>query len=212
MELADTIALLDHLQVARVAVIGTSRGGLVGMLMSAMHRDRMAGLMLNDIGSALDMEGLLRIRSYIGKTVVFENFAAAADMLKQQNVGFHNLADEAWLAFARRLFRPVPGGVVADYDPALAATFVSFDDIKAGRASDVRKIYSTTAGMPVSVLRGANSDLLSSATVAEMQTHNPDLDATTVADRGHAPFLDETESVAAISRWLQRVDENEGLR
>ena len=100
------------------------------------------------------------------------------------------------------------GSATLSYDPALANGFASAEDIAAGRISQIWDLFAATGGMPLSILRGENSDLLSAATVAEMQLRNPGLEATVIARRGHAPFLDEPGSKAAIQRWLKRVDAN----
>ena len=209
VELADIIGLLGFLRIDRVAVIGTSRGGIVGMLMAALHRDRLAGLLLNDIGPALEPAGLLRIRTYIGVEVEFDSWGAAIASLRSSNPGFESLAADEWLAFAQRVFKTANGLPRINYDPALGNTFPTAEEIKTGSIATLWEIFNCTAGLPVSILRGEHSDLLSSATVEAMKQMNADLDATTVSNRGHAPFLDETESMMAISHWLARVDANE---
>ena len=208
VELADTITLLDHLKLDRVAVIGTSRGGIVAMLMGALHRPRLAGVLLNDVGPRLEAAGLLRIRSYLGVRASMNSWDAAVAGLKRTNPGFLNLSDEAWHAFAHRLFVDRNGVPELDYDAGLAQTFPSLDEITAGKAAELWELFNSLKGLPVSVLRGENSDLLNAETVWEMKSSVEELDATTIPDRGHVPFLDETESTSAIRRWLMRVDEN----
>ena len=209
IELADSVSLLNFLNVPRVAVIGTSRGGIVGMLMAALHWDRLAGLLLNDIGPELEPAGLLRIRTYLGVQREFGSWDAAIAGLKFNNPGFESLTANVWRAFAGRLFKEVNGLPCLDYDLALANTFPTVEEISAGQIANLWEIFACTAGLPVSILRGEHSDLLSSATVAGIKQKNTDLDATTVAHRGHAPFLDEPESKQAIVRWLGRIDANE---
>ena len=209
VELSDVIALLNSLKIDRAAVVGTSRGGIVGMLMAALHRDRLAGLLLNDIGPEIEPAGLLRIRTYLGVQTRFGSWDEAIAGLKLNNAGFESLDADEWKAFARRVFKVVNGLPRIDYDPALATTFPTVEDIEAGRVAPLWEIFACVAGLPVSVLRGEHSDLLSSAAVEEMKRRNEKLDATKVPNRGHAPFLDERESRDAIKRWLPRVDENE---
>jgi pimeloyl-ACP methyl ester carboxylesterase len=206
VELLDMIALLNFLKVDRVAVIGTSRGGIVGMLMAAYFCDRLAGLFLNDVGPALESAGLLRIRSYLGVRREFASWETAVANLKSGITGFESLAEDEWLAFAQRVFKPVDGLPQADYDLTLAQTFPNVEDIEAGRVATLWELFSSIEGLPVSVVRGEHSDLLSPATVEAMKQINASMDATVVPNRGHAPFLDETESKEAIVRWLERVD------
>ena len=209
MELADTVLLLQELGIDRVAVIGTSRGGIVGMLLAVLHADMMAGLFLNDIGPVLDPGGLLRIRSYLGVTPDYRNWTQAVDGLKKANPGFKEMMDEDWLNFAQRVFAADEDVPRLDYDANLTKNFPTAKDISEGHVPDLWELFSGVGDYPLSVLRGENSDLLSEATVREMKRLKPQLDATTVANRGHAPFLDEPESRDAIGRWLLRVDENE---
>jgi pimeloyl-ACP methyl ester carboxylesterase len=208
VELADTIALLKQLEIERSAVIGTSRGGIVGLLMAALHPEKIVGLMLNDIGPVLETAGLLRIRSYLGVDVRYPNWEQAIDGLKQSNVGFHSLFPDEWRAFASRVFKTAKGKPRIDYDPALARNFPSHEDIAEGRIPKLWELFAATNAMPVSVLRGEHSDLLSVPTVEDMRQQNLHLDATTVMNRGHAPFLDEPESLDAMARWLTRIDAN----
>jgi pimeloyl-ACP methyl ester carboxylesterase len=212
IELTDMIGFLIILKIDRVAVIGTSRGGIVGMLMAALHRDRLAGLFLNDIGPELEPAGLLRIRTYLGVRTKFASWDAAIASLKLSNVGFESLTANEWHAFAQRVYKPVNGLPCADYDMGLADTFPTTEEIKAGGVASLWELFACTAGLPVSVLRGEHSDLLAPATVTRMKEMNVGLDATTVSNRGHAPFLDEMESNEAILRWLGRVDAQENGR
>jgi pimeloyl-ACP methyl ester carboxylesterase len=209
IELSDMIGLLSFLKLDRVAVIGTSRGGIVGMLMAALHRNRLAGLFLNDIGPELESTGLLRIRTYLGVQTKFGSWDAATLSLKSNNPGFQSLTADEWKAFARRIYKSVNGVPCTDYDMALADTFPTVKDIKAGRVASLWDLFGNTEGLPVSVVRGEHSDLLASATVTGMKEMNAGIDATVISNRGHAPFLDEMEAKEAIVRWLERVDTHE---
>jgi pimeloyl-ACP methyl ester carboxylesterase len=205
-EAADTLAVLDRLGVPRFAVIGTSRGGIVAMVMAARALERMAGVLFNDIGPRIDKAGLLRIRSYLGTDPRFAGWDEAVAALKSANPGFTDLTEEAWHAFARRVYREDEGRPRADYDAALALNFPSSEDIAQGKVPELWGLFEMLRPLPCLVLRGEHSDLLSAGTVAEMQTRHPALAAATVPRRGHVPFLDEPESLAAITDWLAAVD------
>jgi pimeloyl-ACP methyl ester carboxylesterase len=209
IELADTILLLRKLNIERVAIIGTSRGGIVGMLMAGLQPEMLAGLFLNDIGPVLDAPGLLRIRSYLGVDPHCADWEQAMNGLRKSNPGFKDMTQADWLRFAKRVFASDGDVPRLDYDVGLVKTFPTVDDVSAGRVPQLWELFSAIGDLPISVLRGENSDLLSDATVTEMKRVKPQLDATVVANRGHAPFLDEPESHAAIMRWLLRVDVNE---
>jgi pimeloyl-ACP methyl ester carboxylesterase len=212
VELGDALRLLDELNVRRVAVIGTSRGGLIGMVMAAGAKDRLAGLAFNDIGPAIDAAGLIRIRNYIGPSQALPSWEAAVAALKATNPGFRGLSEAQWLAFARRVFRNEAGLPRPDYDMALAETFPSAEAIASGKLGDSWPLFDAIGPLPALVLHGENSDLLSAATVAEMQARHAGLAAVTVKDRAHVPFLDEPEALAAIENWLAAVDAAETAR
>ncbi|MEQ1519865.1 MAG: alpha/beta hydrolase [Aestuariivirga sp.] len=209
IELVDVISLLSFLKIDRVAIAGTSRGGIVGMLMAAFFRDKLAGLFLNDVGPELDSAGLLRIRSYLGVQREFSSWEMAIANLKSTNTGFESLGSNEWQAFARRVFKTENGLPRIDYDPALLQTFPTVEDITAGRVANLWEFFGKIEGLPVSVVRGEHSDLLSAATVAAMKQKITALDAATIPQRGHAPFLDETLAKDALARWLARVDAKE---
>ncbi len=205
VELADTISLLDHLGIARVAVLGTSRGGLVGTLMAGVQRHRIAGLFLNDIGPKLEKKGLLRIRSYLGVPLAVATFEDAARALKAMNPGFKGMTEKEWLAFAYRVYRDDHGAPRLDYDPKLADTSPTSALIELGLPT-AWPLFQALQGLPCALLRGANSDLLSKRTVTAMQKILPDLAVTHIPKRGHAPFLDELDARHAIAAWLRCVD------
>ncbi len=207
VELGDVISLLDGLKIGRVALLGTSRGGIVAMLMAAMFKDRLAGIFLNDIGPRLEAPGLLRIRSYLGVRSNFKTWDEAVEGLQRSNPGFEKLTEAEWASFARRVFRVVDGSLRPDYDLALANTFPTAEDIEAGKVAELWEVFAQLQDLPTAVLRGENSDLLSAETVREMKEINKTLKATLVPDRGHAPFLDEPHSRHAIDHWLESVDD-----
>ena len=200
VELADAIRLLDLLAIQRAGVIGTSRGGLIAMLMGSAHPDRLSGVVLNDIGPVIEREGLLRIATYLGRDSV-HSWNDAVSSLKDTHPGFSMSADQ-WLSFARRLFRDDGGVPRLDYDLRLAQTFPSRQAIERAEGPDFWPFFESLKSLPVTVLRGENSDLLSAATVAEMARRHPGLRAVTIKDRGHPPMLDEAESIAAIREWI----------
>ena len=197
-ELADAIALLDLLALPSVCVIGTSRGGIVAMLMAARHPARISGAVLNDIGPRLETDGLLRIATLLSQHRSFSSWQEATASLKATNPGISGLSEEDWATFAHRVFKEESGCLVADFDPRLAETFPSIEDIRAGRIAELWEPLAALKEKPCAVLRGQNSDLLSHATVQRMATIHPRLLCVTVENRGHVPFLDEPECLAAV--------------
>lgn len=199
IEAQDALALMDHLGVARAAVIGTSRGGLIAMLLAATARARLAGICLNDIGPVIEQPGLARIFDYVGRPLAARSRAELAAALARTMTGFANVPDARWLDEARRQSIETPDGLHLTYDPALREAFL---DALKGPPVDGWPLFDACAGLPLALIRGANSDLLSVETTAEMRRRRPDMILAEVPGRGHVPFLDEAESLAAIHAFL----------
>ena len=199
-EAQDALALLDHLGIARTAILGTSRGGLIALVLGQLAKPRLTGVCFNDIGPVIDPAGLQRIGQYVGMRPAARSVQDYADRLARANPGFANVPADRWLAEARRQVRASPDGVEITYDPALRDGFLA--GLKAP-AIDLWPLFDALDGIPLAAIRGANSDLMSAATLAEMQRRRPDLIAATVPDRGHVPFLDEPESLAALAAFVK---------
>ncbi|MGY6410660.1 MAG: alpha/beta fold hydrolase [Alkalilacustris sp.] len=197
-EAADVVALLDHLGLDRVAVLGTSRGGIIGMVLAATARDRLAGLCLNDVGPDLAPAGLEAIRGYVGVQPTVRTHAEAAAAMEGRLTGFRDVPPERWLAEARTHFRQTARGLELTYDPALREAF----EAAMATPVDMWPLFDACAGLPLALIRGANSDLLTPETVAEMQRRRPDMILAEVPDRAHIPFLDEPESLRVVHRFL----------
>lgn len=205
VETGDALALLGHLGLESVAVIGTSRGGIVGMSMAAGAPGSVAALVLNDVGAVIEMRGLLHILSRLDRAPRDADFDAAAERLFAENRGhFPSVPFERWQRHARAIYDDDgTGRPCLSYDPHLRAAAAAVDDNAA--TISLWPIFDAIGQVPVLVIRGENSDILSRATVAAMAAHHPGLALTEVAGRGHAPFLDEPEAVGAIDRFLGEV-------
>ena len=198
-EAKDALALLDHLGVAQAAVIGTSRGGLIGMVLGAMARDRLRGLLLNDVGPVIHRPGLERIFDYVGRNPAAKTHEEMAARLPAAMQGFANVPASRWLEEARLHYTQTPQGLRITYDPRLREAFLAAFE---GPPVDLWPLFDGLAGLPLALIRGANSDLLSADTAQEMRRRRPDMVYAQVPDRAHIPFLDEPQSVAALHRFL----------
>ena len=208
VEARDALELLDHLGLARVPVLGTSRGGLLAMVIAAVAPGRLAGVMFNDVGPVLEPGGIGRILDYLGRVPAYADLDDAAVALAAgSHDRFPGVAVPAWRVHAARLWREIPGGLALRYDPRLREPFeAGVKALEPGAAlPDMWPLFDALPPVPLALLRGANSDLLSAETVDAMVARRPDLVVTVVADRGHVPFLDEPEAVAAIAAFLGRV-------
>jgi pimeloyl-ACP methyl ester carboxylesterase len=205
VQYADDIALLlEQEGIDRCVAFGTSLGGLITMIMAMTGPDRLAGVLLNDVGPELSDEGLARIRGYVGQGRSFPTWMHAARSLEEAHGAVcpdYEVAD--WLAMAKRCM--VVGGngrIVFDYDMKIAEPFSQ----PGGEAGvDLWPAFVALGGRPVLLLRGELSDILGAETLTTMAARLPDCEAVTVPRVGHAPMLNEPEAVAAIGRLLARV-------
>jgi pimeloyl-ACP methyl ester carboxylesterase len=196
--LTDTMALLAALGAARVSIIGTSMGGLMGMLLAVTQPGLVERLVLNDIGPEVSPEGLERIRGYAGKSTAVHSWPEAVAHLRSVYTEvWPGLSDARWEKIARLSYRENAQGLPeADADPRIAEGLR-----QPAAAPDLWPLWGALE-MPVLAIRGAHSDILSAGTLARMQQAKPDLRVLTVPKRGHAPMLDEPECIAAIDEFL----------
>jgi len=195
----DALALLDHLGIDKAAVLGTSRGGLIAMVLAATAKDRLLGVALNDIGPDIAPAGLKVIEGYLGKNPSWKTMDEAVAKRAKVMAGFENVPESRWREEIAHLYHATPAGLRITYDPRLR------DAVLGGGAQpvpDLWPLYDALKGLPLCAIRGANSDLLSPETFAEMKRRRPDMIAAEVPDRGHIPFLDEPEALNALDRWL----------
>lgn len=203
-EAQDAIALLDHLGLERVALLGTSRGGLIGLLMAATAKQRLLGLCLNDVGPVIERRGLERIAEYAGIRPSVTDLNEIADRLPSRSPGFYDVPAFRWAEEAVRHFVETPNGLDLPYDPAIGD--VLRKGLAAGPIATLWPWFEACAGLPLALIRAEYSDVLSRATAGEMRRLRPDMLYAEVPKRGHAPFLDEAESMAVIRAWLADVD------
>lgn len=201
---ADMFALMDGLGVARAGLVGTSMGGLVAMIMAALQPARVRAMVLNDVGPQIEAEGLARIQSYVGPSGDAEDWEEAARRCAAINgSAFPEYSDADWQAFARRTcIQGDDGRIRFAYDPAIAASIAGQEPTTV--PPDLWPLWDALSAHPVMVVRGGASDLLSGATVGQMQRrHAGPFNAVEVPGRGHAPMLDEEVAITAIDAFLQ---------
>jgi pimeloyl-ACP methyl ester carboxylesterase len=200
----DVIELLDQLEVPRAIFLGTSLGGLVTMTVAALALDRIAATILNDIGPEIAAAGIDRIKSYVGQAVRFKSWDEAAETIAN-NTGhaFDNYDHDDWVRMARRNCREDNGGIVFDYDMAIA---LPFNRANSDSQFDMWPLFTALAQKPLLVIRGAKSDLLSAEALEKMRAVAPNMKSTVVPGVGHAPELSEPEAVTAIDAFLGDVE------
>lgn len=199
-ESADALALLDHLGLERAAILGTSRGGLIAMTLAVIAKDRLTAVCLNDIGPVIEQKGLDTIETYIGRTPPQKTYEEAARSRAILWRAFKDVPHERWLEEVKAHYEETPEGLALRYDPALGDVF------RAGASSksipDMWPLFDAFEGLPLALIRGDGSEILSKETANEMARRRPDMIRAEVAGRGHVPFLDEPEAREAIARWL----------
>lgn len=218
---ADTWRLLDELGVRRAALIGTSLGGVISLIMAHQQPERLRGVVINDMGPDVPPAAINRILQYVGRLPAAENWATAArDAQKNYGLAFPDLPYEFWERHVHLNWKEdAQGTIVPDMDPAIGDVLrkthstmkilnwlCRFGLLKRVRGIPIDPwVLFDALTMPALLLRGELSDVLTEETAARMQRVKPDLQVVRVPNRGHAPLLDEPESLGAIERFLDRL-------
>lgn len=196
--LADMAVLLARLDADSVDWVGTSMGGLIGMLLAAQPKSPVRRLVMNDVGPLVTKAGLERIAGYVGKDPVFEDMAAAEAYYRLVLAGFGNLTDADWRHLATHGVRTLPDGRFGmAYDPGIAEAFRKqpVTDVDLWAVWDMIRC-------PVLVIRGENSDILTRETAEGMTRRGPKATVVEIEATGHAPGLMDEHQIGLIARFL----------
>lgn len=199
-EAADVIMLMDHLGLEQAAILGTSRGGLIAMMLAATAKPRLLGVALNDIGPEIAQSGLDVIMDYIGRNPAQKTYAAAATTRAALWTDFEGVPMDRWLAEVTGQYQETKDGLIIRYDPKLRDAVVAAG---AQPVPDLWPLFDALQDLPLCLIRGMNSNLLTAATADEMARRRPDMIRGDVPGRGHVPFLDEPQSLTALRTWLE---------
>lgn len=205
VELADVIAVLAALQIKQAVFVGSSRGSILVMLLAAAQPEAIAGAVLHDIGPVSEPAGVLRIKGYVGKLPMPKSFEEGAEILRRLfERQFPKLTTEQWLAAAHRTWKMDAAALVPTYDVRLAQTLAEVDADHPLPA--LWNEFDALARVPVMVIRGARSDILSTATVNAMRARHPRLEYIEVPEQGHVPLLEGDTLVREIAAFVQICD------
>jgi pimeloyl-ACP methyl ester carboxylesterase len=206
VELGDVLALLDATGIERAIFIGTSRGAILTMTMAAARPRAIAGAVLNDMGPVIEMKGLLRIKGYVGKLPKPADYQDAVTIVRRVLGGQFPAYKEAdWLLYVQRTFREAEGGgLELRYDPALTQALAAVDPGEPPPAMWPQ--FDALPPVPLMVIRGEHSDILSPATIAEMKKRRPELEVVEVPGQGHAPLLADRPTLDRIRAFAARCD------
>lgn len=199
---ADMVTLLARVDARELHWVGTSMGGLIGLVLASLPGSPLSRLVLNDVGPKIEYASLQRIGQYLGVPTHWRTLDEAADALWSISQSFGPHSREQWLALTRPQLRPDGDGFKPHYDPAIAVPFraITPEAAAAGEAS-TWAAYDRVA-CPTLLLRGAESDLLSAATALEMTRRGPHARLREFAGVGHAPTLVQADQIAVVQEFL----------
>ena len=198
----DVATLIKATGLAQVALIGTSLGGIVSMVLGGVFSAKLLGIVLNDIGPEVNQAGLTRIAGYLGKTKPINSWDDAAEAMKMLDAQIYPGYQQAdWLKMARRRFiQGEDGAFRPDYDLNISKPFAG-----STAAVNLWPYFLAMGNIPVLAIRGETSDLLAPEVFARMKQGMPKLTQVTVPNHGHAPYLDEPEAVQGIDAFLAKL-------
>jgi pimeloyl-ACP methyl ester carboxylesterase len=185
------------------ALIGTSRGGLITMLLASAQPTAIGAVVLNDIGPVIEHEGLARISGYVGRVPLPISWPDAARMMRELNRRhFPEISDTVWEDVSRQWYNEKNGKPAPGYDSNLGNALSVLD----GPLPALWPQFEALKRVPLMVVRGENSDILTAATVDEMRRRHPAMATVTVANQGHAPLLKDPSTIEAIRHFLTAAD------
>jgi pimeloyl-ACP methyl ester carboxylesterase len=203
-ELGDIVSVLFALDIGPAIFVGSSRGGILTMLLAAAYPSAIAGAVLHDVGPVHEIKGISRIKSYLGKLPHPQTFEEGAEVLRSLlGEQFPKLTDAQWLAGARLTWHFKKGTLEPAYDRGIALALAGFDVEK--KMPELWHEFDAMAAVPLLVIRGANSDILTAQTVETMRARRDHMDSIEVADQGHAPLL-EGKLVRQIVQFVEKCE------
>jgi pimeloyl-ACP methyl ester carboxylesterase len=205
IENKDVLAVLTAMEINAAIFVGTSRGGLHIMLLSATRPAVLRGAVLNDIGPVLEPRGMARIRGYVGKLPAPHSLADAVDLLKEIMSGhFTGLSEADWEAYARMTFTDAVGRISMRYDRNLMRPLGMLDLEQP--LPTFWPQFDGLRGVPLLIIRGENSDLLSLDTLQEMIRRHEGAQTYVAKGQGHAPLLIGDEILNRILSFVAALD------
>lgn len=195
---ADCVTLVARLDTERVIWIGTSMGGVIGMMISALPGNPIARLILNDIGPVIGGSGAGRIADYVQDVPTFGSFEEGERELRRRTGEFGEHSDEQFRYLSRHFVVQRDGRWTFHYDPAIGVAF------KAAAAAPAQPMWAFYDAIrcPTRVVRGETSDILSRETAREMGVRGPRAKVAEVAGVGHAPSLIADDQIALVEGFL----------
>ncbi|MBU3583015.1 alpha/beta fold hydrolase [Polynucleobacter sp. 15G-AUS-farblos] len=198
----DMVQLVKHLGVTQINWFGTSMGGLIGMVYASMPHSPIRKMLINDVGPRIEPEAIARLGSYVGQPFAFANREEALDKLNQICATFGDHTPEEWEVYNGPMMIQRDGKWVMHYDADISVPFASVNPIMA-KAGEMAMWHAfKQIHIPMLIVRGGNSDLLSAATVAEMCKVNPYARSIEIPNVGHAPAFVKAEQIALAKEFF----------
>ncbi|MDR6757287.1 pimeloyl-ACP methyl ester carboxylesterase [Mycoplana sp. BE70] len=204
VECEDVLTAMQVFDIARAIFIGTSRGGLILHLLAASRPELLEAVILNDIGPAIEAEGLREIATYLGRHSEPKDWNDAASILRATHGStFPALTETDWHDMAVAIYAEKDGRLTSDFDPAIAAQLRALD--LSQPLPELWPQFDAFTAKPLLAIRGEHSRLLSEATLREMARRHPAIRRCTARGQGHAPLLHKPDAFAAIADFLDTI-------
>jgi pimeloyl-ACP methyl ester carboxylesterase len=209
---ADMMTLLARINAETVHWLGTSMGGLIGLGLASLPESPIGKLILNDIGPSINPSALARIGHYIGEAVQFATFDEAAGYIRKISASFGKLTDEEWHKFAADVLRQnADGQWIRHYDLGLAVPFSAATEASGQMAEAMLWAAFDAIKCPTLLIRGAQSDLLTTEVAQAMLQRGPRPDFIELPDVGHAPALLHAPEISQIRDWLLQPETKQAI-
>jgi pimeloyl-ACP methyl ester carboxylesterase len=205
VEARDVLAAAATFGIEHAIVVGTSRGGIIAMLLGALRPTLLAGVVLNDIGPVIEGTGLARIKKYLAARRTLRDWDEAVTALRQvMSPHFPGIGNEDWRAYAEASFVATPRGLLPSFDLNLVKTLEHLDFSE--KIPALWPQFESLARVPLLCIRGELSDLLSPRTVTAMAERHPNFEQLTVSGQGHAPLLRDIASLERLAAFATRCE------
>ncbi|HEY2531283.1 MAG TPA: alpha/beta hydrolase [Xanthobacteraceae bacterium] len=205
VELADLRTVLTTLDVGAAVFVGSSRGGLLVMQLAVVQPTAIAGVVLHDIGPVIEQNGLARIKSYVGKLPQPRDFADGAEILRRLfGPQFPKFTDGQWLTAASRTWQMHEGALKPTYDVGLSKLLAAVDTEQP--LPPLWNEFDALARVPMLVIHGANSDILSAETLAAMAARHPGMQTIEIPHQGHVPALEGEDLLQHVAAFVAECD------
>ncbi len=202
----DVLNILQKLEIPKAIFVGTSMGGIISMILGAIAKEKVAAIILNDVGPEVCEKGIERIKNYVGDNKPSKNWQEASEKVK--NIAAEAYPDKIndenfWLEFSKRTQKQTNDGIVFDYDANIKQNVQASD--KNAPAPNLWPQFEALQNIPIGVIQGAISDILTDDIVDKMKSIHHEIMHVKIPNTGHAPILDEKLALDCIMQIAQKV-------